>query len=186
MPKNISQQKQNLRKEMLLLSQKQDVFHFVAENKKFLEQLCGLPVWHEASSVLLYASLRGEVDLLPLLEKKEARKKRFFFPRIEGEKLRLYEWFPGARWVTGPYNLREPDSKSWEEVSLAEVDLALIPGLAFDSTGGRLGRGGAFYDRLLSESSCRTLKMGVAWSWQLVEKVPRELWDVEMDLVIPF
>lgn len=169
---------------MLLLSQKQDVSCIVAQNQKILEQIYGVSAWKEVTSVLLYASLPGEVDLLHLLEKKEAGEKRFFFPRIEGKELRLYEWFAGAPWSVGPYGLREPDSKRWKEVALAEVDLALIPGLAFDRQGGRLGRGGGFYDRLLSRPSCRALKIGIAWSWQLVEKVPSESWDVGMNLVI--
>lgn len=165
-----------------------------------------LPVWKKAASVLLYTPLPGEVDVLSLLE--FYPQKRFFFPKTiqRGQsarstdlvpvhevrnagtdpfcELELYEWTPEASWVVGPYGLREPDPQLWKQVAPQEVDLALIPGLAFDQQGGRLGRGGGFYDRLLSFSSWKAFKIGVAWPWQLVECIPRELHDVLMDIVI--
>ena len=152
------------------------------ERASFAKQLFALPQWQEASSVLLYAPLSGEPDFLNLLE--EFPERNFFSPRIEKNELHLYKWFSGARWVTGRYGLQEPDPREWPEASIEEVDLALIPGLAFDQAGGRLGRGAGFYDRLLSIPEWRGFKVGVAWPWQMVAAVPREEHDVLMDVVI--
>ncbi|MFZ4116569.1 MAG: 5-formyltetrahydrofolate cyclo-ligase [Chthoniobacterales bacterium] len=170
------EKKQVLREGMRSLCQKEKKVFFHAT------QLLALPQWQNASSILLYAPLPGEPDLLGLLE--EFLEKRFFFPRIEKKKLHLYQWFPGAGWFSGSYGLQEPDPDEWSEVSIEDVDLAVIPGLAFDQAGGRLGRGGGFYDRLLSDSVWRGFKVGVAWPWQIVSSVPREPHDVLMDVVV--
>ena len=180
--KMIPGQKQQLRRKMILCAKKQDPSLQKEKERLLLEHLWASPQWQQSSSILLYASLPSEVSLLTLLEKKEER--RFFFPCIQGEELHLYEWLPGASWKTGPYGIQEPDIERWPLVSLKEVDLALIPGLAFDPAGGRLGRGRGFYDRLLGSSECRAYKVGVAWSWQMVSALPRESFDVVMDAVV--
>ncbi|MBX9742979.1 MAG: 5-formyltetrahydrofolate cyclo-ligase [Chthoniobacterales bacterium] len=217
MNREILEQKRALQKQMRLLLQKMTKTN--EEDKKkanWVKQLTALTSWKKAASVLLYAPLASEVDVLNLLEL--FPKKRFFFPKItqrvqshslslllpvhhqkgqshngaitgaaplaNSHELELYEWNPGALWMRGPYGLREPDPQSWKQVEPQEVDLALIPGLAFDLQGGRLGRGGGFYDRLLSLPSWKGFKVGIAWSWQLVEHVTREPHDVLMDIVI--
>jgi len=60
----------------------------------------------------------------------------------------------------------------------------LVPGLAFDLLGGRLGRGRGFYDRLLREGLFHGIKVGYAWDWQLVDKVPCEQHDIRMDYIV--
>ena len=174
-------QKQQLRSEMLQRA-KQESDATDADHAAFLENLSKLPQWNQASSVLLYAPLASEVNLLKLLEKVGTR--RFLFPRIHNQELHLHQWIPTSSWIIGPYSIQEPDHQEWPLVPLEEVDLALIPGLAFDREGGRLGRGKGFYDRLLGAPQWHGFKVGVAWPWQLVSKVPRERHDVLMDTII--
>lgn len=181
----IPMQKQQLREKMRLLLKEKIAGH-IEENKEIkgrLQQVIVAPVWKQAASVLLYAPLPYEINVLGLLE--YFPQKKFFFPKVAPMgQLELYEWTPEAAWMRGAYGLREPDPSSCKQVAIHEVDLALIPGLAFDRQGGRLGRGEGFYDRLLSLSSWKAFKMGVAWPWQIVEAVPREAHDVLMDAVI--
>lgn len=156
-----------------------------------------VPDWNNASVILLYAPLLGEPDPLILLHSifhtpnnnaqcllETLPKKKLLFPRIDHDKLHLYQWNRDANWVQGSYGIQEPDPKTWKEAALEEVDLAVIPGLAFDDEGGRLGRGGGFYDRLLGDSRWRGLKTGIAWPWQLVLDVPKEPHDICMDYVV--
>jgi 5,10-methenyltetrahydrofolate synthetase len=156
-----------------------------------------LPDWNNTSTLLLYAPLPGEPDPLILLHSifhtpnssaqsllETLPKKKLLFPRIYHDKLHLYQWEQDANWVQGSYGIQEPDPKTWKEAALEEVDVGLIPGLAFDHTGGRLGRGGGFYDRLLGDSRWRGIKTGVAWPWQLVLNVPKEPHDISMDYVV--
>jgi 5-formyltetrahydrofolate cyclo-ligase len=129
--------------------------------------------------VLLFHPLSGEADLLPLLESEPA--KRWVFPRVDGENLSLHEWHPTYPWLSGAFGIREPDPMTWPMVSPEEIDLALVPGLAFDSLGRRLGRGKGFYDRFLGSKEFRGLKIGIG---PLVESIPTQDHDISMDAVL--
>ena len=144
--------------------------------------LLDLSQWKRASTILLYNPLPGEVDLMPLIKRDDPH--RFLFPRIEGEHLALYRPFGTGEWITHPLGVLEPDPETWEKASPGEIDLALIPGLAFDPQGGRLGRGRGFYDRLLGDPDFRGVKIGICWRWQLVDSIPLETHDIRMDLII--
>lgn len=108
----------------------------------------------------------------------------FIFPRIENEALGLYLYHPGKAWTNGPFGLKEPDTETWERVSPSLIDMAIVPGLAFDKAGGRLGRGRGFYDRLLAHPGFRGIKIGLCWEWQLLPLVPCEASDARMNQVI--
>lgn len=149
---------------------------------ELIERIVALNLWKDARSVLLFSPLADEPDPLPLLQ--VAGKRRLLFPRIEGEELGLFLHHPESRWITGPHGLREPDPETWERGTAREIDLALIPGLAFDPAGGRLGRGRGFYDRLLGRPDFLGTKAGVCQSWRLVERVPCGERDIRVDLVV--
>jgi 5-formyltetrahydrofolate cyclo-ligase len=217
----IQQEKQQLRKGLREVIKKNQPS--ATDLESLLNHIRSIPAWSQARSLLLYAPLQHEPNLLSLLEEPSWR--RFFFPRIEQEEypfsavdnrevppsserprgseegqrpeeelageangyqqeLQLYEWFPNAPWIKGPHGILEPDPQQWQRASLAKVDLALIPGLAFDRWCHRLGWGHGYFDRLLQKPECSALKVGIAWSWQIVQKIPREAHDVSMDLVV--
>jgi 5-formyltetrahydrofolate cyclo-ligase len=141
-----------------------------------------LAEWQTASSVLLYAPLQGEPDPTGILA--QHRHKSFLFPRISGDHLELFRWSPASNWIVGPFGVREPDPGTWERVEPGDVDLALIPGLAFDACGRRLGRGRGYYDRLLGASGFRAFKAGLCPEDRLLPEIPMEPHDVVMDLII--
>lgn len=86
-----------------------------------------------------------------------------------------------AELKVGAFGILEPSSEA-PEISVKDLDLILVPGVAFDSTKGRLGYGGGFYDRVLRET--KALKVGVAFSFQVVPELPLEPFDVRMDLLL--
>lgn len=179
----IQQEKKQLREKLRRVVRQQNAS--ATDLEQLLNQVRALPAWRKAHAVLLYSPLIHEPDLLTLLEASSSHlTKRFFFPRMQQDELQLYEWFPKAPWITGPHGIQEPDPNEWRAASLAEVDLALIPGLAFDEQGGRLGWGRGYFDRLLGKSECSTIKVGVAWPWQIVPQIPREAHDITMDFVV--
>jgi len=129
-----------------------------------------------------YAAMPGEIDLLPLLAANPER--RWVFPRISGEGLSLHIIRdPVSGFRPGPWGILEP-SPDAHEVPPAEVDAFLCPGLAFDRSGGRLGRGRGFYDRLLAAARPDALKLGICRPFQIVEQTFSEPHDIAMDELV--
>ena len=112
------------------------------------------------------------------------RDQKIFLPRFN-KATQLYdfaEWSEGETLVLGPYDILEP-LESAKEAEAAEIALCLIPGLAFDKAGGRLGRGAGFYDRLLVKYSIG-IKVGVCFDFQVCEEIPIEDHDLKMDYLL--
>lgn len=136
----------------------------------------------EASTVLLYASLPDEVPTLRLLS--ELSDKRIVLPRVVGEdlELRLYTG-PDDLLVSEQYGIPEPVGPLLADYGT--IDVAIIPGMAFDGEGHRLGRGKGFYDRLFANACMqRVRKAGLCYDFQFLSQVPHEAHDIVMDDVI--
>ena len=111
---------------------------------------------------------------------------RIAFPRCEGDRLtfHLVESEDQLHSVPG-FQFREPDPECCERVELSAIDTILVPGLAFTESGAiRLGRGGGFYDRLLSDPSLNAQRLGICFNLQLCASLPREDHDQRVDEVI--
>lgn len=146
--------------------------------------LRGLPAFRAAQTVVLFACLPSEPDLLPLLSDPACGGKRFLFPRVDAEdRMTLHAVRRAADLVTGHYRFREPAADS-ETAALKDVDLIVVPGLAFTAAGVRLGRGKGHYDRMLSREEHRAVLAGVCFRAQIAETLPSEAHDVRMDLVL--
>lgn len=147
------------------------------------ERLLQQPFWIAARAVMLYMPLPDELDLRACLAEGLRTGKIMVLPRFRAE-TGTY----GAAVVTdpeglrpGPYGIPEPPVDSpW--VPLNQLDLVLVPGLAFDASGTRLGRGKGFYDRLLAET--HGAKCGVALEAQLLPVLPRDANDIAMDYLL--
>jgi 5-formyltetrahydrofolate cyclo-ligase len=136
-------------------------------------------IFHEAHTVLLFYSLKDEPDTHSFIEKWSGEKE-ILLPALCGEnlELRVYNGCEGL--LRGAYGIWESSGRLFTDY--ASIDLAVIPGVAFDRSGNRLGRGKGYYDRLLPHiSAC---KLGVCFSFQLVENVPIGEFDVRMDEII--
>ena len=132
-----------------------------------------------AATTLLYASLPDEVDTFSFICKWEGRK-RILLPLVQGESLVLKEYLPD-RVHPGYKSIMEPDA-DLPDIPVSEVDFAIVPGVAFDVDGYRLGRGKGYYDRLLPALKCPVI--GVCYDCQVVERVPREEWDAPVSGVV--
>jgi 5-formyltetrahydrofolate cyclo-ligase len=152
------------------------------------ERLLELDEWREARVIGLYAPLRCEVDILPLAEEALARGKQVAFPRANPPSATLSfcrvqslgELSPGA------YGIPEPPDVAARRVTLEEMDLLLVPGLAFDFEGQRLGFGGGYYDRLLSERGRggEPYAIGVAFECQVLSALPVAPHDRPVDALV--
>lgn len=96
--------------------------------------------------------------------------------------------------TAGPYGIREPDMHVQlaaghlnalpDALSVQELDVVIVPGVAFDRKGGRLGYGGGYYDRFLPQLRPNALKIGIAYQLQMVEQLPMETHDIPLDLIV--
>lgn len=132
----------------------------------------------KARCVLLYYSLPDEVPTAGFLARWHGRK-RIALPLVIGDSLTLKEYDPSLM-HEGYRGIMEPCAAA-RDILPSEVDFALIPGVAFDRYGHRLGRGKGFYDRLLPLLSCP--KAGVAFNCQIFDSVPCEPHDALVDMI---
>jgi 5-formyltetrahydrofolate cyclo-ligase len=142
------------------------------------ERLEQLTAFREAQTVLLYHSLPDEVQTGGLLER-WWQAKRLLLPVVEGDDLVLVAYRPDAL-RCGAFGILEPTGEPFADYEA--IDLALVPGMAFDAEGNRLGRGRGFYDRLLPRIEAPLI--GLAFSWQMVGEVPVEPHDRRVDAVV--
>jgi 5-formyltetrahydrofolate cyclo-ligase len=157
-------------------------------SRRIWRRIFDLPAFRAARTVMTYLDFRGEVCTRMFLPELWEQGKTVLTPYCAGPDLGLFlleredELSPGVWGILEPRpELRGAAGKSAEPES---IDLALIPGAAFDRDGGRLGRGKGFYDRFLPRLRPDAVKAGVAFECQIAPKIPLEPQDVCMDLVI--
>jgi len=144
--------------------------------------LAALPAVRQATTVLGYAATDAEVDLDPLLAALLDEGRTVALPVVDGARLRLAAVTDlDSDLVLGHLGVREP-RRGCAAVPESTIGVALVPGVAFDRDGGRLGYGGGHFDRLLAELDAPAI--GVAFHAQLIQRVPLRPHDVRMDLVV--
>jgi 5-formyltetrahydrofolate cyclo-ligase len=137
----------------------------------------------DARLVLVYAATAEEIDLGPTIAALRARDVQIAYPRIEERGvLAMHLIDDEADLIEGPFGIKEPASDA-PRPEAAELDTVLVPGVAFDERGARIGFGGGFYDRLLPLVPYAR-RIGVAFDEQIVEELPSEPHDVVMDVVV--
>ena len=131
-----------------------------------------------ADNILLYHSLPDELSTHAFIEKWHDRK-HFFLPRVNGVNLDILP-YNRSTLSLGAFHIEEPEGDDVTDIS--EIELIVVPGIAYDRHGNRVGRGKGYYDRLLA--STRATKIGVGYDFQLVDEIDAEPHDVVMDLIV--
>lgn len=144
-----------------------------------IERLVSHPLYKNARCVLLYHSLPDEVNTHTLIAEASSEK-TILLPTVVGEELELHEYYSTSNTHTGAFNIVESEGSLFTDYS--KIDLAVIPGMAFDKDGNRLGRGKGYYDRLLPHLTCPVI--GLCFPFQLLEHIPHEAHDKAVQLVI--
>jgi 5-formyltetrahydrofolate cyclo-ligase len=137
----------------------------------------------QAVTVLVYHPTDTELDPAGAVDALRAAGAQILLPRIVGPgALTLHEIGALEGLEHGPLGIRQPSVRA-PEVPARDVDLAVVPGVAFDPRGSRIGYGGGYYDRLLTSTE-GALLVGVAFDEQLVGSIPHEDHDVYMDMIV--
>ena len=139
------------------------------------------PLLVETQTILAYYALPDEVDTHALLDELVVAGKTVLLPKVLDDETMELRYYQGPHSLReGAYHIMEPTGAPFIEVS--QIDIALIPGLAFDPQGHRLGRGKGYYDRFLTDFKGKTI--GVCFDFQKVVEVPVDAHDIAVDSVV--
>lgn len=146
------------------------------------ERVIELAEYAGARTIVGFSAIQKEIDPADLLAQARASGKTVGLPRVVGELLDLHELRDVSELVEGAFGVLEP-AESAPMIAADSVDLVLVPGLAFDTRGHRLGYGRAFYDRVLPQMN-RAFRVGFAFDFQIVMELPDDAHDVPMHAVV--
>jgi len=149
-------------------------------SQKIWQKLEQNNVFKAANSLMLYWSMKDEVHTHDFI-KKWYPEKQIILPAVNGDylDLKIYQG-PESMKKGASFGILEPAGKTFHDVQ--SIDLIIVPGVAFDRQKNRLGRGKAYYDKLLE--SYQGPKYGVCFDFQLITRVPADAHDIKMDSVI--
>lgn len=144
-------------------------------SRKILDQLEGWEPWRAARTVCAFSALSFEPDVLTPWP----AKKKIILPRVAGSTLNLHFVEHAGELVAGSFGISEPSEHA--PMAEAKADLILVPGLAFDRSGERLGRGGGYYDRFLV--GFEGLRVGICFQEVVFDRIPSEPHDAAVDFL---
>ena len=168
--------KQELRR---YIRNQRDRLHDSVQNQKPVPLI---PHLANADTLLIYSALPDEVPTQSLIDELVAQGKTVLLPRVVNDTDMELRQYTGTQDLqVGAFGILEPTGELFTDYE--KIDVAVIPGMAFDKEGHRLGRGKGYYDRFLRLLS-NTYKIGICFSWQLVDEVPTDEHDILMDEIM--
>jgi 5-formyltetrahydrofolate cyclo-ligase len=171
-----------------ILKRRDDIPQVIRTNKNLIIKttLFSLTEFMRAEVVLFYASFSSEVETLTLIEESLAMGKRVVLPKVKTKQrtVALSEIKDIDELSFGYMGIPEPEVSVEHTLSLPEVSLIVIPGVAFDCSCNRIGYGGGYYDMLLVERKKETPIIALAYEEQIVDSIPSEPHDVKMQMII--
>ncbi|MEA5472131.1 5-formyltetrahydrofolate cyclo-ligase [Spirulina sp. 06S082] len=170
--------KKNLRRQLLQQRQALTPESWREKSDRLCSLLQDIPLFVKATTVLVYSSFRQEPDLSPLWQNKQ---KQWGLPRCVGKSLLWHIWQPENELEKGAYGIFEP-AANLPILEAKVVDLILVPAVACDRAGYRLGYGGGFYDRMLALPEWQDKPaIGIVFQSSLLTQLPVDAWDRRLD-----
>lgn len=156
-----------------------------AKSRAACAALVSLPEFRSAGAVMLFLSMPDEIDTTTALLAAWEGEKIVLVPKVASNRRQMIPVECRTlddHMAAGAYGIREPENtQPWPR---EEIDLVVVPGLAFDRTGSRLGRGGGYYDRFLGPHAPRTITCGLSFDEQLVGEVPADDHDRPVEILV--
>lgn len=177
---SIADQKKSLRLLVSKLKSSHDKQLRASRSIEIMRKIELLPEFKNATTILAYWSFDGEVETHNAVIR-WSQSIRIILPSVDGDIMNLKVFKGVSQLVPGDrYSIPEPDGELFDEVEM--IDLAIIPGIAFDRKNNRMGRGKAYYDRFLS--SIEGYKVGVCFGFQLFDEIPVDHFDKPMNIIV--
>jgi len=179
--------KEDIRKKILSLRDSLTEEEMESKSELIQENLFNLPEFKKAKTILFYVSTRNEVKTEQMIKSALKQGKRVVIPLsdMKGRKLILSELKDFDKELeTGTFNILEPKKEFFRLVSPEEIDFIIVPGIAFDKDGDRIGYGMGFYDKFLNSLKKRIPTVGLAYEFQVVDDIPADDKDVTVDKIV--
>lgn len=175
-----------LRKHILSVRENQAPDERLAKSKKACALLQQLDVFQQSKNLFCYVSYRSELETLPLITQRLAQGHKVSVPlTLPGKGLDAYAINDPLKDLAAGYcSIPEPIISRTKKTDPGSIDVVLLPGSVFDLHGGRLGYGGGYYDRFLSHSAPKALRIGLAFELQVVDLVPIMDHDQAIDYLV--
>lgn len=177
--------KAQIRKEILSKLHRQARKEALKKSEIIKNKLFSLPEFEKAIYVMLYASLSEEVDTTRIIDEALEIGKKVALPRCESPEKIVPKQITDRRsdLEKGSYGIYEP-KECQKNVKLEDIDLIVVPGIAFDKEQNRLGRGKGYYDKFLNELPGNKVTVGLAFDFQIVGNLPKDSHDIPVSKVI--
>ena len=170
--------KKELRKQIKALKKQHTAEQLTAQSIAIMQKIESHPDFAKANIVMLYYSLPDEVHTADFIAKWR-NLKQIILPTVVGDDIIPVKLDADTTFTKGDFDIQEPQSVEYT----GGYDLIIVPGVAFDKNGNRLGRGRGYYDRFLCKHT-DVKKIGICFDFQLVDEIPTEPTDIKMDEII--
>ncbi|MEM8718601.1 MAG: 5-formyltetrahydrofolate cyclo-ligase [Cyanobacteria bacterium P01_G01_bin.39] len=171
--------KSSMRRQILQQRQSLSSREWQTKSSLICDRLKSSTIFQQAQTILAYFSFRQEADLTELF----TQNKDWAFPRCVGKSLVWHTWKLGENLQSGQYGITEPLNSALV-IDPASADLILVPTVAADRRGYRLGYGGGFYDRLLSSQECSKIPtIGIVFDFAYIAELSTDSWDVKLNFI---
>jgi 5-formyltetrahydrofolate cyclo-ligase len=151
-------------------------------SRRIVDRILAMPELRRAGTVMAFWSFGSEVDTAPLLTRLHEAGIRIALPRIQRDDVIAVDYVPGDVVAPTPFGAMEPTEG--RPVDVEEIDVVVVPGVAFDRDGARVGYGGGFYDRFLRRVRPGVPAVAIAFAMQVVGRVPTGSIDRLVDAVV--
>lgn len=172
--------KNTIRQEILALRRALSGDEIRRRSHQIQRQLLSLSAVQQANLLGLYSPVHGEVETAEVLDFIQSSDKQACFPQVREQGIRFIKATKPASFRPGRWGILEP--ATGEITPLGEIDCILVPGVAFDRQGHRVGFGKGYYDRALQ--NYHGVKIGLAYDFQLVPELPRDSGDIRCDWIV--
>ena len=184
--KVVNQLKKDIREKILKLLRNQKEEDRFKSSLVILDRLFATPEFKKAKTILFYASFDGEVDTFEMMARAKELGKKIALPTIiRGQDMFVPTLIDNPTTLEdGPYGIKQPPYHKDRLLANRDIDLCVVPGVAFDKKNHRLGRGAGYYDRFLKDLPEDLPTIGLAFRFQVVESLPTQAHDVPVSAVI--
>lgn len=175
-----------IRKEILGLRNNLDQQYVIDTSEKVFNNLKNMDIFNASEHVMTYVSFNNEVSTQLIMTHLLSNNKQLFVPYTQVKNCSMTPALISdlSDLSVGNYGILEPPKDNTDQAYSSQIDLVLVPGIAFDLMGNRIGFGKGYYDFFLSQLSSKVPTIALAYDFQIKNEIPSEPHDIKMDYIV--